>query len=139
MNTSATVDSRDINPVRRSIATLGRGRIVIVDLSRGSEIVLQTCSERVVRHILQRASERFRDGKPSRPMQIFIEEAHRLLHRDQVKGFETLICSGFSSGAYRDRTVTSGLQSHPIARLRLTPTDRIRMNEPNLAVWPNTA
>ena len=77
---------------------------MIVDLSRGSEIVLQTCSERVVRHILQRASERFRDGKPSRPMQIFIEEAHRLLHRDQVKGFETLICSGFSSGAYRDRT-----------------------------------
>jgi len=62
---------------------LGRGRIVIVDLSRGSEIVLQTCSERVVKHILHRASERFRDGKPPRPMQIFIEEAHRLLHRDK--------------------------------------------------------
>lgn len=62
---------------------LGRGRIVIVDLSRGSEVVLQTCSERVVKHILHRASERFRDGKSARPMQIFIEEAHRLLHRDK--------------------------------------------------------
>ncbi len=62
---------------------LGRGRIVIVDLARGSEVVLQTCSERVVNHILRRASERFRDGRPPRPMQIFIEEAHRLLHRDK--------------------------------------------------------
>ncbi|MDQ3672720.1 MAG: hypothetical protein M3364_09850, partial [Actinomycetota bacterium] len=62
---------------------LGRGRIVIVDLSRGSEIVLQTCSERVVNHILARASRRFREGRDPRPMQIFIEEAHRLLHRDK--------------------------------------------------------
>jgi hypothetical protein len=62
---------------------LARGRIVIVDLSRGNELVLQTCSERVVNHILARASARFRDGKPPRPMQIFIEEAHRLLHRDK--------------------------------------------------------
>src|SRR6185437_9248623 len=62
---------------------LARGRIVIVDLSRGNELVLQTCSERVVNHILARASGRFREGKPPRPMQIFIEEAHRLLHRDK--------------------------------------------------------
>jgi hypothetical protein len=62
---------------------LGRGRIVIVDLSRGNELVLQTCSERVVNHILARASQRFRSGRPPRPMQIFIEEAHRLLHREK--------------------------------------------------------
>jgi hypothetical protein len=62
---------------------LARGRIVIVDLSRGNELVLQTCSERVVNHILARASQRFREGKPPRPMQIFIEEAHQLLHRDK--------------------------------------------------------
>jgi|GEM_PF-157740 len=62
---------------------LARGRIVIVDLSRGNELVLQTCSERAVNHILARASSRFREGKPPRPMQIFIEEAHRLLHRDK--------------------------------------------------------
>lgn len=64
-------------------ADLARGRLVIVDLSRGSEQVLQTCAERVVREIVSRASQRFRDGKPPRPMQIFLEEAHRLLHRDK--------------------------------------------------------
>lgn len=64
-------------------ADLARGRLVIVDLSRGSEQVLQTCAERVVREIMTRASQRFREGKPPRPMQIFLEEAHRLLHRDK--------------------------------------------------------
>ena len=64
-------------------ADLARGRLVIVDLSRGSEQVLQTCAERVVREIVSRASQRFREGKPPRPMQIFLEEAHRLLHRDK--------------------------------------------------------
>ncbi|MET7427217.1 DUF87 domain-containing protein [Dactylosporangium sp. NPDC005555] len=62
---------------------LARGRIVIVDLSRGGEQVLQTCAERVVTDILTRASQRFREGLPPRPMQIFLEEAHRLLHRDK--------------------------------------------------------
>ncbi|GAA4581144.1 DUF87 domain-containing protein [Micromonospora coerulea] len=62
---------------------LARGRLVIVDLSRGGDQVLQTCAERVVSEILARASERFREGKPPRPMQIFLEEAHRLLHRDK--------------------------------------------------------
>jgi Helicase HerA, central domain len=64
-------------------ADLARGRLVIVDLSRGSEQVLQTCAELVVREILGRASKRFRNGLPPRPMQIFLEEAHRLLHRDK--------------------------------------------------------
>jgi hypothetical protein len=62
---------------------LALGRIVIVDLSAGNERVLQTCSERVVNHILARASERFRSDKSPRPMQVFVEEAHRLLHRDK--------------------------------------------------------
>ncbi|MCY9555799.1 hypothetical protein M5W98_29815, partial [Paenibacillus apiarius] len=64
-------------------ADLARGRLVIVDLSRGGDQVLQTCAERVVTEILARASKRFREGKPPRPMQIFLEEAHRLLHRDK--------------------------------------------------------
>ena len=64
-------------------ADLARGRLVIVDLSRGSEQVLQTCAERVVSEILAQASHRFREGHPSRPMQIFLEEAHRLLDRDK--------------------------------------------------------
>jgi hypothetical protein len=64
-------------------ADLARGRLVIVDLSRGGDQVLQTCAERVVNEILARASARFREGLPPRPMQIFLEEAHRLLHRDK--------------------------------------------------------
>ncbi|MFD1541545.1 ATP-binding protein [Nonomuraea guangzhouensis] len=64
-------------------ADLARGRLVIVDLSRGSEQVLQTCAERVINEIISRASQRFRDGKPPRPMQVFLEEAHRLLDRDK--------------------------------------------------------
>ncbi|WJK33171.1 DUF87 domain-containing protein [Solwaraspora sp. WMMA2065] len=64
-------------------ADLARGRLVIVDLSRGSEQVLQVCAERVISVILSNSSKRFRDGMPPRPMQIFLEEAHRLLDRDK--------------------------------------------------------
>ncbi|MCP2325239.1 hypothetical protein HDA40_003746 [Hamadaea flava] len=64
-------------------ADLARGRLVIVDLSRGSEQVLQVCAERVITVILGNASKRFREGMSPRPMQIFLEEAHRLLDRDK--------------------------------------------------------
>jgi hypothetical protein len=71
-------------------ADLARGRLVIVDLARGSEQVLQTCAERVVKVLLGQASARFRQGKSPRPMQVFLEEAHRLLHRDKFnKAAET--------------------------------------------------
>jgi hypothetical protein len=33
--------------------------------------------------------------------------------------------------------VTSGLQTHPIARPHLTPVDRIGMTEPNSAISSN--
>jgi hypothetical protein len=35
--------------------------------------------------------------------------------------------------------VTSGLQTHPIARPHLTPIDRIGMTEPKSAVAPDVA
>jgi DNA helicase HerA-like ATPase len=54
-----------------------------VSLSRGSDQVLQTCAERIVNVIIGKAAVRFRDGKPPRMIQIFIEEAHRLLDRDK--------------------------------------------------------
>lgn len=59
------------------------GKIVIVDLSRGSEGVLQFASERVLNHLLSVASERFRTGKTPCRIQIFLEEAHRLFDRDK--------------------------------------------------------
>ena len=61
------------------------GKIVIVDLARGSEGVLQFASERVLNHLLGRAAERFRTGKPPQHIQIFLEEAHRLFNRDRFK------------------------------------------------------
>ena len=59
------------------------GRIVIVDLSRGSEGVLQFASERILNLLLGRAAERFRGGQPPHRIQIFLEEAHRLFDRDR--------------------------------------------------------
>lgn len=61
------------------------GRIVIVDLSRGSDVVLQFSSERVVRELLTRQQEIFRTGGTPPAMQVFLEEAHVLLDRDKFK------------------------------------------------------
>jgi DNA helicase HerA-like ATPase len=61
------------------------GRIVIVDLSRGNEAILQSLSENTVNFLLQQAAERFAEGHEPHAMQIFIEEAHRLFDRDAMK------------------------------------------------------
>lgn len=66
-------------------ADLVAGRIVIVDLARGSEGVLQFASERILNHLLGRAAERFRTGKSPQMIQIFLEEAHRLFNREKFK------------------------------------------------------
>jgi Helicase HerA, central domain len=57
------------------------GRLVIVDLSRGTEQVLQLLSERIINYILGKATERFTSGQQPHRMQIVIEEAHRLFER----------------------------------------------------------
>ncbi|MEA2407521.1 MAG: hypothetical protein QOE69_1640 [Thermoleophilaceae bacterium] len=61
------------------------GKIVIVDLSRGSEGVLQFASERVVNYLLLRAANKFRQGQDMDIIQVFLEEAHRLFDRDRFK------------------------------------------------------
>ncbi|MEU4411389.1 DUF87 domain-containing protein [Streptosporangium sp. NPDC023963] len=60
---------------------LVKGNLVIVDLSRGTEQVLQLLSERIINHILGKATERFTENEPAHRMQIVIEEAHRLFDR----------------------------------------------------------
>ncbi|WP_176728354.1 ATP-binding protein [Planobispora rosea] len=60
---------------------LVKGRLVIVDLSRGTEQVLQLLSERIINYILGKATERFTENKTAHRMQIVIEEAHRLFDR----------------------------------------------------------
>ncbi len=67
-------------------ADLVAGKVVIVDLARGSEGVLQFASERILNHLLSRAAERFRTGKKPQLIQIFLEEAHRLFDREKFAG-----------------------------------------------------
>ena len=64
---------------------LTQGKIVIVDLSLGSESVLQFCSERIVGYILGDAARRFAQGEEPHQIQIFIEEAHQLFNRDKMQ------------------------------------------------------
>jgi hypothetical protein len=61
------------------------GKIVIIDLSLGSETILQFCSERIINHIVQDAARRFAQGSEADQIQIFIEEAHRLFNRERMK------------------------------------------------------
>ncbi len=60
------------------------GKIVIIDLSLGSETILKYCSERIVNHILLDAARRFAEGEDPHQIQIYIEEAHRLFNRDRM-------------------------------------------------------
>lgn len=57
------------------------GKVVIVDLSRGTEQVLQLLSERIINYLLAQATERFTSGREPHSMQIVMEEAHRLFDR----------------------------------------------------------
>lgn len=75
---------RDDDYANEVLDELTDGRIVIVDLSRGSESVLQFSSERIVNHILSNAAQRFRNGLDPHKIQIYIEEAHRLFNRDKM-------------------------------------------------------
>jgi len=65
----------------RIYTDLVAGHLVIVDLSRGTEQVLQLLSERVINYLLAKATDRFVSGQVLHRMQIVIEEAHRLFDR----------------------------------------------------------
>lgn len=57
------------------------GRLAIVDLSSGNDIVSKVMSERIVTHLLNRAGEMFRDDQSPVEFQIVVEEAHNLFER----------------------------------------------------------
>lgn len=61
------------------------GRIVIVDLSKGTDRVLQFASERVIRHVLGRQAALFAAGETPHRIQICLEEAQRLFARDKFQ------------------------------------------------------
>lgn len=58
------------------------GKLIVVDLSRGSTKTSQVLSELIVNYLLDRASERFTSGLKPVPFQIVVEEAHNLFERD---------------------------------------------------------
>ena len=57
---------------------LKKGKLVIVDLSRGSTSATRAISEMIVQSLLGKASERFVSGQEMVPFQIVVEEAHNL-------------------------------------------------------------
>ncbi|RZE26218.1 hypothetical protein C0Q92_08375 [Streptomyces albidoflavus] len=60
------------------------GRLVIVDLSVGSDRVTTLLSERLVFRLIDRANQRFRANLPNVPIQIVVEEAHNLFDRTKA-------------------------------------------------------
>jgi hypothetical protein len=70
--------------VRQVAEDLEIGRIVIVDLSEGSERVGQVMSERIVRGLLARANARFRNNDKPIKINIVVEEAHNLFDRNKA-------------------------------------------------------
>jgi hypothetical protein len=63
---------------------LVHGRLVIIDLSIGSDQVVKMLSERLVFRMIDKANQRFRANKPNIPIQIVVEEAHNLFDRDKA-------------------------------------------------------
>lgn len=60
------------------------GRLVIIDLSVGSQDVSKKLSERLVFRILDKANDRFRRNQMTVPIQIMVEEAHNLFDRTKA-------------------------------------------------------
>jgi Helicase HerA, central domain len=60
------------------------GRLVIIDLSIGSDDVTRQLSNRLVFRLIGKANKRFRENKPNIPIQIIVEEAHNLFDRDKA-------------------------------------------------------
>jgi len=77
---------RDDDYADEVLAELKLGKIVIVDMSLGSETILKFSSERIINRILQDAARRFAEGLDMRDVQIqiYIEEAHKLFKRDRM-------------------------------------------------------
>ncbi|GAB2477898.1 DUF87 domain-containing protein [Streptosporangium sandarakinum] len=63
---------------------LTEGRMVIIDLSIGSDVVTKMLSERLVFRLIDKANKRFRNNEKNIPIQIIVEEAHNLFDRNKV-------------------------------------------------------
>lgn len=61
------------------------GKIVIVDLSQGSDTVQRIFSERICRSIFRNSMNRFVENKPNNFIQFYFEEAHNLFPKKEDK------------------------------------------------------
>jgi DNA helicase HerA-like ATPase len=64
---------------------LKEGQLVIVDMSTGTESSVKITSETIIRHIFNRAVDRFTSGETLHDIQIYLEEAHNHFNRDNLE------------------------------------------------------
>lgn len=89
--TGVTSAIRTIRPFHGTVSTgdvaeqlwqdMIEGRLAVVDLSSGNDLVAKVMSERIVTHLLNRAGEVFRANQEPVRLQIVVEEAHNLFER----------------------------------------------------------
>jgi DNA helicase HerA-like ATPase len=58
------------------------GRLVVIDLSQGNDVVVKALSERIVTVLLDHARDNFANNVDAIPFQIVVEEAHNLFERN---------------------------------------------------------
>lgn len=81
LHTSTAEDSFEVEIPKR----LRKGKIVIVDLSQGSETVQRIFSERICKSIFNESMARFVENKPNNFIQFYFEEAHNLFPKKEEK------------------------------------------------------
>lgn len=64
------------------------GKIVIIDMSRGTEEVVIKTSDRIVSKVMDKALEKFTSNQELDDIQIYIEEAHRQFDPDELERAE---------------------------------------------------
>lgn len=67
------------------IDNLGRGNIVIVDLSQGDPVVQQTFADKICVSVFKNAMGNFVENKPNNFIQFYFEEAHNLFPKKDDK------------------------------------------------------
>ena len=70
---------------QKIIEDLTDGRIVIVDLSHGSERVGKIMADRIAEALLAHANDEFCEGGKTMPIQVVLEEAHRIFDREHYR------------------------------------------------------
>ena len=66
-------------------AELVRGKIIIIDLHLGPDLVINKLSREIADYLIERQTERFTSGETPPHIQVVIEEAHNLFAPDKYK------------------------------------------------------